>query len=264
MCNFCCTFAPDFVFFMHMRKILCFLCSVWLFCGTTNAFVRDTFPDINPGEHSRLEFRTEYGYNDVWGHHANFDLSAMVPIHKHFDLMVAAQFSTANVYTINVELDSKFLLTKKHHRELYFKTRFMPRMVVRAQALEFNIALGLGYRQDYVNILIGTDIRMMDELHRKRDYHMNEMIAETFYPIYFLEVFGRPMDCNWNVSARITNLNEFQIEHMWNPIFSLGGQYDPDQHWRVTARVDCKPAGMFNMTGSFFDIHGLVGFAYTF
>jgi hypothetical protein len=32
----------------------------------------------------------------------------------------------------------------------------------------------------------------------------------------------------------------------------------------VTARVDCKPAGMFNMTGSSFDIHGLVGFAYTF
>lgn len=247
-----------------MRKILCFLCSVWLLCSTASAFVRDTFPDINPGEHTRLTFWTEYGYNDVWGHHANFDLNAMVPIHKHFDLHAGAQFSTANVYSINVELDTKFLLQKKHHRELYLKPRFLCRVVNRAKAVEFNLAIGLGYRQDYVNIMIGTDIRMMDEIRRARDYHMNEMIAETFYPIYFLEVFGRPVDCNWNVSARITNVSEFQIEHMWNPIFSLGGHYDPDTHWRVQARVDCKPAGMFNMTAGFFDIHGIVGFSYIF
>jgi hypothetical protein len=174
------------------------------------------------------------------------------------------QLSTANVYTLNVELNTKFLLTKKHQRELYFKARFLPRFIVRARACEFNLAFGLGYRQDYVDILIGTNIRMMDELRRKEDFHMNEMIAETFYPAYSLEVFARPIACNWNISARITNLGEWQIERMWNPIFSLGGRYDPAEHWRVMLRVDCKPAGMFNMTAAFFAINGIAGVAYTF
>lgn len=247
-----------------MKKIFTLLFSVLIFGGMTSAAVRDTFPDINPGEHSIVEFRTEYGFNDVWSHHANFDLGAKIPIHKHFDIIAGAQFSTANVYALNVELDSKFLLTKKHHRELYFKARFVPRFIVRSQACEFNLAFGLGYRQDYVNILIGTNIRMMDELHRKEDFHMNEMIAETFYPAYFLEVFGRPIDCNWNISVRMTNMGDFQMERMWNPIFSLAGRYDPAEHWRVNLRVDCKPAGMFNMTAGFFAANVVAGFAYTF
>ena len=249
--------------YSFMKKIFAILCSVFTLTSAY-AFKRDTFPDIKPGEHSTVEFHTEYGFNDVWSHHGNFDLSASVPIHKHFDMEAGIQLSTANVYTLNVELNTKFLLTKKHQRELYFKARFLPRFIVRARACEFNLAFGLGYRQDYVDILIGTNIRMMDELRRKEDYHMNEMIAETFYPAYSLEVFARPIACNWNISARITNLGEWQIERMWNPIFSLGGRYDPAEHWRVMLRVDCKPAGMFNMTAAFFAINGIAGVAYTF
>lgn len=247
-----------------MKKLFTVLFSTFVLSGTASAYVRDTFPDIVPAAHSTVEFKTEYGFNDVWDHHANFDLGATIPIHKHFDLIAGAQFSTANVYTLNVELDSKFLLQKKHHREMYFKSRFMPRFVVRSEAVEFNLALGLGYRQDYVNIMIGTNIRMMDELHRHEGMHLNEMIAETFYPAYFLEVFGRPIDCNWNISVRMTNLGEFQIERMWNPIFSLAGRYDPAEHWRVNLKVDCKPAGMFNMTAGFFAVNVIAGVSYTF
>jgi hypothetical protein len=105
---------------------------------------------------------------------------------------------------------------------------------------------------------------MMDEMRRKADRNNNEMIAETFYFIYALEVYARPIDCNWNISARIANIDDYQIERMYNPIFSLAGRYDPAPHWRVSGRVICKPAGMFNMTASFFDAHGIVGFSYTF
>ena len=44
----------------------------------------------------------------------------------------------------------------------------------------------------------------------------------------------------------------------------IGGRYDPAEHWRVMLRVDCKPAGMFNMTAAFFAINGIAGVAYTF
>jgi hypothetical protein len=247
-----------------MKKYLLILCGL-LALPALHAFERDTFPDIVPGQHTRLSGGVEYGFNDVWGHHANFDLAAKVPVHKHFDLMTALQMSTANVYNMNVEMDTKFMLTKLHQRELYLKSRFLFRGVVRANAYEFNLGFGLGYCRDYVDIMVGTNIRMMDEIkRRKTTQSTNEMIAETFYFIYGLEVFARPIDCNWNVSAKISNYTEYQVERMYNPIFSIAGRYDPAPQWRVMMRVFCKPAGMFNMTASFFDVHALAGFSYTF
>ncbi|MBQ7449189.1 MAG: hypothetical protein IJS73_05225 [Paludibacteraceae bacterium] len=226
--------------------------------------VLDKFPDIRAGEHTRLSTKVEYGFNDVWGHHANFDLEALVPLNKYFDLGAGVQLSTANVYTFNVEVMPKFPLTVKQNRELYLDTRLLYRAVVRNKIHDFSWAFGMGYRQDYVDIFIGFNMRMMDAMRRRVDNNMNEMVSEAMMPIYSLEVFGRPRTCNWNVSARIANFDQFQIEHMWNPIFSIAGQYDPTEHWRVLARVICKPAGMFNMTASFFDIHCYAGFVYTF
>ena len=246
-----------------MKRLIFIVCALWAFTGL-HALERDTFPDIRPGEHSQLSAGVEYGYNDVWGHHANFNISAKVPIHKHFDLSTGLQLSTANVYNWNTELVTKFLLTRAHQRELYIKSRFLFRGIQRADAYDFNLAFGLGYRRDYVDFMAGTNIRMMDEIRRKVDKNMNEMIAETFYFIYGLEVFVRPMDCNWNLSARISNFTDYQIERMYNPMFSIAGYYAPAEHWRIDARILCKPVGMFNMTASFFDAHGVVGFSYTF
>ena len=98
-------FAPRMQKYTFMKKIFAILCSVFTLTSAY-AFKRDTFPDIKPGEHSTVEFHTEYGFNDVWSHHGNFDLSASVPIHKHFDMKAGIQLSTANVYTLNVELNT--------------------------------------------------------------------------------------------------------------------------------------------------------------
>ena len=226
--------------------------------------VIDKFPDIRPGEHTVLSGKVEYGFNEVWGNHANFDIESLVPLNKYFDLGIGAQLSTANVYSFNFEVMPKFPLTVKHNRELYLNTRLLYRAVVRAKVHDFAWAFGMGYRQDYVDIFIGFNMRMMDAMHRRVDNNMNEMVAESIMPIYSLEVFGRPRDCRWNVSVKMANFTEYQIEHMWNPIFTIAGQYDPAPHWRVMAKVFFKPAGMFNMTASFYDVHALAGFSYIF
>ena len=60
---------------------------------------QDTLPPaFRPGEHTQLKFQTEYGFNDVWGHHGNFDIEAQIPLNRHFDLTAGAQFSTGNVW----------------------------------------------------------------------------------------------------------------------------------------------------------------------
>lgn len=247
---------------MVKKSLTLLLCLfAWMRMG---ASVLDTFPDIKAGEHSQIMGYVEYGYNDVWGHYGNFDILAKIPIHKHFDISTGLQMSTANVYSWNVDLKTKFLLTRKQHRELYLDSRFLFRPFVRAKAYEFNLAFGLGYRQDYIDIMVGTNMRMMDQMKRNNAKNANEMISETFYVLYGLEVSCRPMDCNWNLSARVANYTDFQIERMYNPIFSIAGYYDPTPHWRILARVTCKPVGMGNMTASFYDAHGILGFMYTF
>lgn len=225
---------------------------------------QDSAQVIKAGEHTRLKFQSEYGFNDVWGHHGNFDVEAMIPLNRHFDLTTGVQFSTANVYSIHVEAQPKFIITEAHHRELYIDIDAIYRAVQRARTHDFTWALGIGYRRDYVDVEIGMFIRTMDAMQRKVDNNRNEMLVEGLAAIYALEVSCRPKESNWNLGLRMANFTEYQTEHMWNPVFSLSGRYDPVEHWRINARVYLKPAGMFSMTGSFFDVHALVGFSYTF
>ena len=236
-----------------MRKtILLFalLCPLWLMAA-------------NPGFGDRrysLTFLGEYSYNKIWGHHGNFDLQTLLPINPHFEMEVKFQASTANVYTGAVQLRPKFQLPVG---ELFVETDIMYRAVVRNQLGDMTAALGVGYRMDYVSVTLGVFSRILDDY--QRSWHSNEnYVVEPFNLLYRLEVFCRPQNNPWNLSFMFSNVDDYQMERMWQPLFSIGAWYDINEHWRLNFAAQCKPTGMFHLDATFYGATGRVGFTYKF
>ena len=202
----------------------------------------------------------EYSYNSTWGHHGNFDIQALMPINPHFEMEAKLQFSTANVHTGVVQLRPKFQLPVG---ELFIETDVLYKIVARNRMNDFNAALGLGYRMDYVSVTLGMFGRVMLDWGRSL-YSDESYVTEPFNVLYRLEVFCRPQDNPWNLSFCISNLDDYQMERMWQPLFMVGAWYDVDDHWRLNFGAQCKPTGMFHLDATFYGATARAGFTYKF
>lgn len=199
-----------------------------------------------------------YGYNYTWEHYGNFDFLARVPLNRHFELDAAAELSTANLYTLSADARPLFQLAVG---ELYIDTRLLYRAVVRNRMHELSASLGLGYRMDYVDVQLGVYTRNMFEFNR--DWHSeDEIVTEPFGFLYSIEVFVRPQSSNWNLSFRISDTDDFQIERMWQPLFMIGGRYSPTERLSVLMQAQCKPTGMFHLNASFYGAQLRAGISY--
>ncbi|MGM9838250.1 MAG: hypothetical protein ACI30A_07185 [Paludibacteraceae bacterium] len=208
----------------------------------------------------QLGIMGEYAYNRTWGHMGNVDIRALMPINPYFEMQANVQLSSAAVYTGAAVLRPKFALPAG---ELFLETELLYRAVARNRQGDFCAALSVGYRMDYVSLNIGMFGRVMSSW--DRDWHTTETYnIEPFNLLYRLEVFCRPQTCNWNISACIANVDDFQMERMWQPIFMLGGRYDVDNHWRVLAEAECKPTGMFHLNATLYSASVRAGFCYCF
>ena len=217
----------------------------------------------NPGFGDRrytVSGMVEYSYNNTWGHHANFDVQALMPINPHFEMEAKLQFSTANVYTGAFQLRPKFELPVG---ELFIETDMIYRAIARNQMGDITAALGVGYRMDYVSVTLGMFCRVIDDWNREW-YSHETYIVEPFNLLYRIEVFGRPQNNPWNIWASFSNVDDYQMERMWQPLFGLGAYYDITDHWRVNAFVQCKPTGMFHLDATFYGATGRVGCSYRF
>lgn len=236
-----------------MKKGILFLtllCPLWLFAG-------------NPGfgeRHYSLSAMAEYSYNTTWGHHANFDVQALMPFNPHFEMEAKLQFSTANVHTMALQFRPKFELPVG---EMFLETDVLYRAVARNRIHDFTAALGVGYRMDHVSVTLGVFSRVMDDW--DRDWHSNEtFVVEPFNLLYRIEVFCRPQNNPWNLSFMFSNVDDYQLERMWQPLFSLGAWYDVNNHWRLNFAAQCKPTGMFHLDASFYGATLRAGFSYRF
>jgi hypothetical protein len=217
----------------------------------------------NPGFGDRKYSVTgmaEYSYNTTWGHHANFDIQSLMPINKHFEMEAKLQFSTANVYTGALQLRPKFELPVG---ELFIETDVMYKAVARNRMGDITAALGVGYRMDYVSITLGVFSRVIDDW--DRSWHSEEnFVVEPFNLLYRIEVFCRPQNNNWNLSFLISDVDDYQMERMWQPLFGIGAWYDINEHCRLNFSAQCKPTGMFHLDATFYGATGRVGFTYRF
>lgn len=236
-----------------MKKGILFLtllCPLWLFAGKPGFGER----------HYSLSAMAEYSYNTTWGHHGNFDVQALMPFNPHFEMEAKLQFSTANVHTMALQFRPKFELPVG---EMFLETDVLYRAVARNRIHDFTAALGVGYRMDHVSVTLGLFCRVMDDW--DRDWHSNEtFVVEPFNLLYRIEVFCRPQNNPWNLSFMFSNVDDYQLERMWQPLFSVGAWYDLNNHWRLNFAAQCKPTGMFHLDATFYGATFRTGFSYRF
>lgn len=202
----------------------------------------------------------EYSYNRTYRNHANVDIQALMPINPHFEMEAKVQLSTANVHTGALLLRPKFELPVG---ELFLETDLMYRAIARNKVGDITAAVGLGYRMDYVSVTIGSFCRVIDDW--QRSWFSNETyVVEPFNLLYRVEAFCRPQDNNWNLSFMISNIDDYQMERMWQPAFFIGAWYDVNEHWRIRFGAQCKPAGMFHLDAAFYGAYLRAGFNYRF
>lgn len=202
----------------------------------------------------------EYSYNTTWGHHGNFDIQALMPINPHFEMEAKLQFSTANVYTGGLQIRPKFELPVG---ELFIETDVMYRAIARNRVGDITAALGIGYRMDYISITLGVFSRVLNDWDRSW-YSDESFVVEPFNLLYRVEVFCRPQNNNWNLSFLISNVDDYQMERMWQPLFAVGAWYDITDHWRLNFGAQCKPTGMFHLDATFYGATFRTGFSYRF
>lgn len=202
----------------------------------------------------------DYGYNTSWGHYGNLDVQALMPINPYFEMEAKGQVSSANVHTGALLLRPKFELPAG---EIFLETDIMYRAVARDRVSDITAALGVGYRMDYVSLTLGLFTRVLDNWDRSW-YSTETYMSEPFNLLYRIEVFARPQDNPWNISASFSNVDDYQMERMWQPLFGLGAWYDVTDHWRLNFGLQCKPTGMFHLDASFYGATFRAGFSYRF
>ena len=201
-----------------------------------------------------------YLHNTTYGSYAGFDIGGFMPINQHFEMQADLRFTTANTHAFGVQLRPKFPLPVG---ELYIEDRLLAGFYTRDNYNDMVHALAVGYRMDYVSVQFGFSNRLIIPI--PYNWHdVSEITLEPFNFTYRVEVFVRPHTSPWNISACISNMTDYQIERMWQPIFMLGGLYNIDDHWRVNLSALCKPTGMFHLNAKYYAAEVRAGFAYKF
>ena len=236
-----------------MRKIVFTLCACWLALAA--------IAQVQPGDTTyTVSLHTGYAHNLTYGSYANFDLDAYMPINPHFDMQANIRTNTANVHTMGVQLRPKFRLPKG---ELYLEDRLMMRMAQRDNFCDFVHAISVGDMMQYVNVQVGMSNRIIMPL--PYEQHSNDaMILEPFDAVYRVEAFVRPQTASWNISLCLSNMDNYQIERMWAPMFYLGSWYDINPHWRIRLSGKMKLAGMFHLNAHYYGAELRAGAEYRF
>lgn len=241
---------------MKRKFLLIFLFLGW--CGV-GSFAAEHQPGFGTRRYT-ITGMAEYSYNTTWSHHANLDVQALMPFNTHFEMEAKLQFSTANVYTGALQMRPKFELPVG---ELFIETDVMFKAFARNRISDLTAALGIGYRMDYVSVTLGVFGRVIEDWDRSW-YTDESYIVEPFNVLYRLEVFCRPQNNPWNLSFMFSNVDDYQMERMWQPLFSIGAWYDVTDNWRLNFGAQCKPTGMFHLDATFYGATARVGFSYRF
>ena len=205
-----------------------------------------------------------YGYNYTWGSYADFEALTRCRFNPYFELDAGVQLLTSNVYTLSADVRPLFPLPVG---EMYIDTRLNYRIVARNRIHDVAVALSVGYRMDYVDVRLGAFTRFINEFGRKWSSE-NEIVGEPISMVYSVKAYVRPYKSSWNLSFRIANFDDFQIERVWQPLFTIGGQYSfvklKDLPLCLVADVEIKPTGIFHLDASFYGATARVGVNYKF
>lgn len=238
------------------NKTLFLLLLLPLFCSAKDPGVHSGFGD---GRYA-LTGQVEYNHNLTWQHFASFDVQGFLPINQHFELDARMQFQTVNVHTFAVVARPKFALPVG---ELFLETEVLYKCVKRSNMHDLAAGLSLGYRMDYVSVMLGCNTRVLAPF--GSNWHSDEkMNTEPFNLMYCLKIYCRPQSNPWNIWVAMSDFDDYQIERHWQPIFQLGAHYDINDHWRVQISGLCKASGMFHLNANYYAANLRSGISYRF
>lgn len=201
-----------------------------------------------------------YLHNTTYGSYAGFDFGGFMPINQHFEMQADLRFTTAGYHALGIQLRPKFAVPVG---EFYLEGRLLSGLYERDGFNDLTQALAVGYRMDYVSFQVGMSTRII--MPTPYDWHDgSNIIVEPFNICYRLEVFVRPQTSPWNISLCASNMTDYQIERVWQPIFMANGLYNIDEHWQVNLSALCKPTGMFHLNAKYYAAELRAGFAYNF
>lgn len=260
---------------MHISKLFCTFAKKLIYDFTKDNHMKHKFvatlvlsfcalasiAQIQPTDTKyMISLHTGYAHNLTYGSYSNFDLDVYLPIHQHFDMQTNIRTSTANSHSLGFQLRPKFALPMG---DLYIEDRLMMRLVARDKFNEFMHAISFGYMMQYVNIQLGVYTRVIQAL-PYNPHNGDELICEPFDVLYRVEAFIRPRTSQWNISLALANIDNYQVERMWQPTFYLGGWYDINEHWRVRMSGKLKLAGMFHLNAHYYASELRLGAEYRF
>ena len=201
-----------------------------------------------------------YNHNTTYGSYAGVDFGAFMPINQHFEMQADLRFTTANNHAIGVQMRPKFAVPVG---EFFLEGRLLSGLYPKDGFNELVQAIAVGYRMEYVSFQVGMSTRLI--MNYPYNWHENSnMIVEPFNICYKLEVFVRPQASPWNISLCASNMTDYQIERVWQPMFMANGRYNINEHWQVNLSALCKPTGMFHLNAKYYGAEVRAGFAYQF
>ncbi len=207
-----------------------------------------------------LSLHAGYGHNLTYGSTGNFDVDAFLPLTPHFEMQANIRTSTANFYAFGVQLRPKFALPVG---EMFLEDRLLARLFVGDAINEAVQTLSVGYRMQYISVQVGMSCRFI--IPQPYEWHSTEsIICEPFNVLYRVEGFVRPQSSAWNISLCAANIDNYQVERVWQPMFMVGGWYDINRHWRVRLSAACKPTGMFHLNAAYYAAEVRAGAEYRF
>ncbi len=207
-----------------------------------------------------LSLHVGYAHNLTYGSYANVDVDAFMPINPHFEMEANVRASTANFYVFGVQLRPTFALPIG---ELYIEDRLMANLLKRDNFNDFVHALSLGYRMQFVDVQLGFNTRFIQSTPFAYDTK-SQVVCEPLDLLYRVEARVRPASSPWNISMSIANVDDYQIERMWQPMMHIAGWYDINEHWRVRLTGKLKSAGVFNLNAHYYASELRAGMEYRF
>lgn len=201
----------------------------------------------------------EYGYNYTWENYGGLAVIANIPINSYFTLEGGINTNTSNVHAINTRAIVNFPLAVG---DLTLENRYLYRLFLRNNTNDLCAGLIVGYTRNYVKASLGIYCRIYGNIYWESHNESAANVMEPFNLIYNIEGQLFKQDHNWNLALSVSNHDNFQIERMYQPIFTLKGNYIPAKHFNLLAEVACKPAGMFHGAADFYAIYTRLGFSY--
>lgn len=202
-----------------------------------------------------------YAYNKTYSSHGEFTLGAYLPVNRTLEVMLAAQLTTANTYYFTGIIRQIYPLPSG---ELFTEQWVNDRVYARADVNNVSLALGGGYRAEYVSVQLGYTAQILTPIRHEWHQQTDGSIVEPYNGYYRLEVFCRPQRSPWNLSFAITNYNTFLIERICEPWLIINSHYDINTHCRLHLGVEVKEAGWFHTACEFYGITAQTGFEYRF